>query len=70
MPVTVTHHFGDYKPGDVITDSAAIEAILKSDSAGKIVRTAEPKEKEAEKETEKDFPVTQKDFPVSKHYAD
>ncbi len=49
MPLTVTHHFADYKPGDVITDSALIEAILKSDNAVKVVKVAGPERRIGDK---------------------
>ena len=40
MQLTVIAHFGSYKPGDKITDVKLIEAILKSENAARVVRTA------------------------------
>lgn len=40
MELIVTRPFGDYKPGDRISDPKVIEAILASDNSGNVVRVA------------------------------
>jgi hypothetical protein len=50
MLLTVTHHFADYKPGDVISDPALVEAILKSDNAARVVKVAAPERRTGDKQ--------------------
>lgn len=40
--LTVTHHFAAYKPGDQITDAKAMQGVLESENAEKVVRVARP----------------------------
>lgn len=40
MTLTVVYAFGDYKPGDQITDPETILLVLQSENAPKVVRTA------------------------------
>jgi hypothetical protein len=40
MRLIVTNAFGDYKPGDEITDAQEVEAILAGDNSGNVVKTA------------------------------
>jgi hypothetical protein len=53
MPLTVTHHFADFKPGDSITDPAVIEAILKSDNAVRVVKVAGPERRTGDRAGDK-----------------
>lgn len=40
MDLIVTNAFGEYKPGDRITDADEVAAILASDNSGNVVKTA------------------------------
>lgn len=40
--LTVTLHFAGYQPGDQITDAKAMQEVLDSENAEKVVRVALP----------------------------